>query len=481
MSKPLRPLIIEDSPEQAQLLVHELTAGGYELAYQRVDSAEAVIAALEHQTWDIILCDHYMPAFSSMDALSILQGKELDLPFIIVSGHISEEEAVAAMKAGAHDYVMKDKLARLVPAVERELKEAEERRKRKQTEALYHSLVEHLPQNVFCKDAAGLFTFANQRFCRAMGKPLSDIVGKTDADLFPPELARKHEQDDARVLESGKMLETVEEHPGPGQEKLYMQVIKTPLHDARGKVAGLQGIFTDVTERRRAEEAIRASLEEKTVLLREVHHRVKNNLQIVISLLRLQAARTKNSEALDTFQETGNRIHSMALLHEALYRSQSLAHVNFADYIESLCSHLFRSHGPKAVHVKLERHLEQVSMDLDRAVFCGLIVNELVSNALKHAFPDERTGRIAVELRTTPQEQILLKVADDGVGLPWGTNLRQTKTLGHQLVFMLAEKLRGTVEVTRDRGTAFCITFQAKPAEEPPPLPGLPNDQATQA
>lgn len=481
MSKPLRPLIIEDSPEQAQLLVHELTAGGYELTCQRVDSAEAVIAALERQTWDIILCDHYMPAFSSMDALSIMQGKELDLPFIIVSGHISEEEAVAAMKAGAHDYVMKDKLARLVPAVERELKEAEERRKRKQTEALYHSLVEHLPQNVFCKDAAGRFTFANQQFCQALGKPLPDIVGKTDADLFPPELARKHEQDDARVLETGKLLETVEEHSGPSGEKIYVQVVKTPLHDARGKVTGLQGIFTDITERRRAEEATRASLEEKTVLLREVHHRVKNNLQIVISLLRLQAARTKNPEALSTFQETGNRIHSMALLHEALYRSQSLAHVNFADYIESLCSHLFRSHGPKAVHVRLERHLEQVSMDLDRAVFCGLIVNELVSNALKHAFPDEHAGRIAVELRTTPQEQIFLKVTDDGVGLPWGLNLRQTKTLGHQLVFMLAEKLRGTIEVTRDRGTAFSITFQAKPAEEPPPLPSLPNDQTAQA
>jgi PAS domain S-box-containing protein len=481
MSKPLRSLIIEDSPEQAQLLIHELTAGGYELTYERVDTAEAVIAALERQNWDIVLSDHYMPGFSSMDALSLLQGKELDLPFIIVSGHISEEEAVAAMKAGAHDYVMKDKLARLVPAVERELKEAEERRKRKQTEALYHSLVEHLPQNVFCKDAAGRFTFANQRFCQALGKPLADIVGKTDADLFPPELARKHEQDDARVLQTGQMLETVEENPTADGKKLYAQVIKTPLHDARGKIAGLQGIFTDITERKRAEKATRASLEEKIVLLREVHHRVKNNLQIVISLLRLQAARTKNPEALDTFQETGNRIHSMALLHEALYRSQSLAHVNFADYIESLCSHLFRSHAPKAARVKLERHLEQVSMDLDRAVLCGLIVNELVSNALKHAFPDERTGRIAVELRATPEEQILLKVTDDGVGLPWGLNIRQTKTLGHQLVWMLTEKLRGTLEVTRDRGTAFCFVFPSKPPEEPPPLPGFPQTQPPQA
>ncbi len=477
MNKPLRPLIVEDSPEQAQLLVHELSLGGYEPAYERVDTAETMIAALERQTWDIILCDHYMPGFSSMDALAILQGKELDLPFIIVSGHISEEDAVAAMKAGAHDYVMKGKLARLVPAVERELKEAEERRKRKQSEVLYHSLVENLPQNVFCKDASGRITFANQRFCRALGKPLVEIIGKTDFDLFPPELARKHEQDDARLIKTGQILETVEEHLAPSQGKIYVEVIKTPLRDARGKVIGLQGIYTDVTERKRSEEAIRASLEEKTVLLREVHHRVKNNLQIVISLLRLQAVRTKNPEALDTFQETGNRIHSMALLHETLYRSQSLAHVNFADYIESLCSHLFRSHAQKATRVKLDRHLQNVSMDLDRAVLCGLIVNELVSNALKHAFPNDRSGRIAVELQTTPQEQILLKVADDGVGLPWGLNLHQTKTLGHQLVFMLTEKLRGTMEVTRDRGAAFCITFPSRPPEEHPDSPAVVNHQ----
>jgi PAS domain S-box-containing protein len=481
MSKPLRSLIVEDSPEQAQLLVHELTVGGYAPAYERVDTAEAMIAALERQSWDIVLSDHYMPTFSSMDALSILQGKELDLPFIIVSGHISEEEAVAAMKAGAHDYVIKGKLARLVPAVERELKEAEVRRQRKRSEVLYHSLVENLPQNVFCKDAAGRFTFANQRFCRAFGRPLAEIIGKTDADLFSPELARKHEQDDARILQTGQMLETVEEHQKPGGEKNYVEVIKTPLRDARGHVIGLQGIYTDITERKRAEAAIHASLEEKIVLLKEVHHRVKNNLQIVISLLRLQAVRTKNPEALDTLQETGNRIHSMALLHETLYRSQSLAHVNFADYIESLCSHLFRSHAQKAVRVKLERRLQNVNMDLDRAVLCGLIVNELISNALKHAFPADRSGRIAVEFGATPQEQILLKVADDGVGLPWGLNLRQTKTLGHQLVFMLTEKLRGTMEVARDHGTGFTITFPSKPPEEHPDSHIISSGHATGA
>ncbi len=220
--------------------------------------------------------------------------------------------------------------------------------------------------------------------------------------------------------------------------------------------------FQDITERKRDENAVRASLQEKTVLLKEVHHRVKNNLQTVTSLLNLQAVRTKNQTALDTLQETGNRVRSMALLHETLYRSETLGRVNFGNYIENICGHLFRSYGPKAAKIKLESHLEEVSVDLDQAVSCGLIINELVSNALKHAFPDGRAGRIEVELKRTPENQIVLKVADDGVGIPPEADIHQTGTLGHQLVFMLAEKLHGTVDVTRKPGTTFRISFPSR-------------------
>jgi len=238
------------------------------------------------------------------------------------------------------------------------------------------------------------------------------------------------------------------------------------FYDSQGRPIRSAGTVQDITEQKRAEDAIRASLKEKTVLLKEVHHRVKNNLQIVISLLNLQAVRIKNPEALDAMQETANRVRSMALLHETLYLSQSLARVNFASYIENICSHLFRSYGQKAAHIKLEPHLENIAIDLDQTVSCGLIINELVSNALKHAFPDGRSGRIAVELQATQEGQIALKVADDGVGLPPGLDVHQTETLGHQLVFMLVEKLRGTVDVTQNHGTVFRIAFQAKYGEE---------------
>jgi two-component sensor histidine kinase len=170
--------------------------------------------------------------------------------------------------------------------------------------------------------------------------------------------------------------------------------------------------------------------------------------------------RIKNPEALEAMQETANRVRSMALLHETLYLSESLARVNFGNYIEHICSHLFRSYGPKAARVKLDLRLENVATDLDQSVSCGLIVNELVSNALKHAFPEGQAGKIAVELCVSPEGQVALKVSDDGVGLPATFDVHQTGTLGHQLVFMLAEKLHGTVEVARESGTVFQIVFQ---------------------
>lgn len=333
--------------------------------------------------------------------------------------------------------------------------------------SLLNSLITTIPDNIYFKDLECRFVRINEAMSRSFGlRNPSEAVGKTDADFFAPEHARTALEDERRVIARGEsMVGREEKEIWPDGRVTWVSTTKVPLRDKAGKITGLVGVSRDITAHKRAEEEIRASLEEKTVLLKEVHHRVKNNLQIVISLLNLQSVRTKNTAALDTLQETGNRVRSMALLHETLYRSHNLAHVNFANYIENICSHLFRSYGPKAAHIKLEPHLEDVAIDLDRAVSCGLIINELVSNALKHGFPGGREGRIEVELRTTPQEQIVMRVADDGVGLPSGLDVHQTGTLGHQLVFMLVEKLRGAVEITRNHGVSFHITFQAKQGE----------------
>ncbi|MFA5191707.1 MAG: PAS domain S-box protein [Verrucomicrobiia bacterium] len=333
--------------------------------------------------------------------------------------------------------------------------------------SLLNSLITTIPDNIYFKDLDSRFVRINEAMSRSFGlRDPGEAVGKTDADFFAAEHVREALEDERRVMSRGEAMVGKEEKEIWLDGRVnWVSTTKVPLRDKTGKITGLIGLSRDITAHKRAEEEIRASLEEKTVLLKEVHHRVKNNLQIVISLMNLQSIRTKNTVALDTLQETGNRVRSMALLHETLYQSQNLAHVNFATYIENICSHLFRSYGPKAARVKLEPRLEDVTIDLDRAVSCGLIINELVSNAIKHAFPGGREGRIEVELRTTPEEQIILRVADNGVGLPPELDIHQTGTLGHQLVFMLVEKLRGAVEISRERGVAFHITFQAKQGE----------------
>lgn len=218
------------------------------------------------------------------------------------------------------------------------------------------------------------------------------------------------------------------------------------------------GTTTDITDHRQAEEALRASLEEKTALLKEVHHRVKNNLQIVSSLLHLQGAAGGPAPELVVLHEAQNRVRSMALIHEVLYSSGNLAKVDFPCYVEALCARLFRGFGLAAQRIRLERRVSDLALDIDRAVPCGLIINELVSNAVKHAFPGERSGCIGVEMGVNAGV-VHLRVTDDGCGLPPGLVIEESKTLGLRLICLLARQLKGVVTVARDHGTAVSLAF----------------------
>ncbi len=203
---------------------------------------------------------------------------------------------------------------------------------------------------------------------------------------------------------------------------------------------------------------IRQSLKEKEVLLKEIHHRVKNNLQVISSLLYLQSRNVKDKETLGILQDSQSRVRSMALVHERLYQSSDLARVDFAEYIRNLANYLFRSYGVNMNLIQLKIKVGEVLLGVDTAVPCGLILNELVSNSLKHAFPDDRQGEIYIELRAD-DGQLTLMVSDNGVGFPEGSGFRNTETLGLQLVNMLVDQLEGTIELDRRGGTTFKITF----------------------
>jgi two-component sensor histidine kinase/HAMP domain-containing protein len=217
----------------------------------------------------------------------------------------------------------------------------------------------------------------------------------------------------------------------------------------------------EITERKKAENQIKASLKEKEILLQEVHHRVKNNMQIISSLFSLQSGHIKDKQALEIFKSSQNRVRSMALIHERLYQSKDLTRVDFAEYSQSLATHLFSSYGINTNVIKFYINIKDVFLDINTAIPCSLIINELVSNSLKHAFPGNKKGEIKIAANPLNENEVELMVSDNGVGLPKKVDFRKTDSLGLHLVNLLAEdQLHGDIKLDRKRGTSFSIRFK---------------------
>jgi two-component sensor histidine kinase len=213
---------------------------------------------------------------------------------------------------------------------------------------------------------------------------------------------------------------------------------------------------------RESENQLRASLGEKEALLKEVHHRVKNNLQVISSLMSLQSEETRDAGLRAVFQEVNHRVRSMALVHEQLYQSADLARVDFAAYARSLLTYLWQAYGAETAGIRLTLNLEPLSLSVYTAVPLGLILNELAGNALKHAFHDRTGGEVRVALQRGPAGRVQLTVSDDGRGLPEGFDWGQARSLGLRLVQMLAGQLHADVAVSREEGTEFGITLEVK-------------------
>ena len=217
----------------------------------------------------------------------------------------------------------------------------------------------------------------------------------------------------------------------------------------------------EITERKRAEEKIKASLKEKELLLKEIHHRVKNNMQIIASMLSIQEIQIKDKSALQVFRESRNRVRTMALIHEKLYQSEDLARIDFSGYARSLATDLFATYNVTSDSIKLNLHVENVYLDIINAIPCGLIINELVSNSLKYAFPERQPGEITIDFRCENDVYYLI-VGDNGVGFPKYLDFRKSESLGLQLVRLLTKKVNGTIEIDKEKGTFFKITFKPK-------------------
>ena len=326
-----------------------------------------------------------------------------------------------------------------------------------ESERRFRAIFETAQEAIFLKDRDLRYTLGNPAFMRFLGLTDGEFVGRTDAELFGGEAAERFAGSDRLVL-AGEVAEMEHEVPAGGK-KFIFHAIKVPMRNKSGEIVGICGISRDTTERRRIEEALRASVREKDLLIKEVHHRVKNNMQIISSILSLQSVSVRDPAARECLAECQSRIRSMALVHEKLYRSGSLSRINFAEYLRSLSAALFHSCRTDAARVRLDFKASDVSLDVNTAIPCGLIANELIINTLKHGFPAGRSGSLRIGLEDLGDGRYRMSVADDGVGIPEDLDIRMTDSLGLQLVTLLVDQLGGKIELDRTGGTAFMITF----------------------
>lgn len=306
----------------------------------------------------------------------------------------------------------------------------------KESEVRLHRIIESNADSMLIVDGEGFIRFVNAATVSLFDRPEKELLGSHFG--FPTTAGDRVEINIVRPAATGltmaEMRITDIEWLG---QRMYLAVLR------------------DITEKRQAEKQIRESLAEKELLLKEIHHRVKNNMQIVSSLLKMQTRYVEDEKLLEIFRESQNRINAMATIHSILYASDNFATINFGKYIRDMAKQLFRSYNTNP-GISLELKADDCLLSIDTVIPCGLMINELISNALKHAFPEGRRGEILIEMNQSASG-IEMRFVDNGVGFPENLDFRNTKTLGMRLVSMLVKQLGGSIELIRNGGARFEI------------------------
>jgi two-component sensor histidine kinase/ActR/RegA family two-component response regulator len=413
-------LLVDDQPRNLQVLEAILADLGQNLvrAYSGLEALQRVLEA----DFAVIVLDIQMPGMDGLETAARIQrgARSHATPIIFLTAYDADHlEVFQGYSVGAVDYLSKP----FQPAIFRS------------------------------KVAAFVELFKKTQQLKLQAQLLEERTAeltKANADLRR-EIAQREQAEEALRTAHGL---------------LERRVADRTAELARANAA-LKG---EVRERLRTEEQMKASLQEKEVLLREIHHRVKNNLQVISSLLSLQARTIKDPLALEKFRESQSQVKTMALIHEKLYRSRNLARIDFAEYLRGLTAHLLRSHGPRGRSVALRVEGADVSLGIDTVIPCALLTHELIANSLKHAFPDGG-GEICIHLDAkdgvgTGDRRFVLTIRDNGIGLPAGFDIRQTESLGFQIVTALADQLNATIELADPPGATFHISFSESAAHE---------------
>ncbi len=374
----LRVLLLEDKIADSELTLNYLRHNGFQVKCTRVDTEAAYQANLATEI-DVILADYNLPQYDALRALKLLRETGLDIPFIIVSGSISEEVAVTCMKQGATDYLLKDRLARLAPAIHAALEQKQLRHDKRRAEAALHEsehrfrLLAENASDLICRlSPQGICLYASPACRVLLGHEARELIGRSICDFIHPDDTLAFGKAQSVVLASADAYTLINQmRRKDGRYNWFETTLRALRELETGTASEIHAVIRDITARQQAEERLRASLREKDVLLREIHHRVKNNLQIITSLLSLQAAYVHDEQAQTLFKESQLRIKSMALVHETLHQSKDLEKIDMAVYIRNLVNHLGCSYASQGEGVKVNITVKGVFLDIDTAVPCA--------------------------------------------------------------------------------------------------------------
>ncbi|MCX6555550.1 MAG: PAS domain S-box protein [Candidatus Aminicenantes bacterium] len=343
-----------------------------------------------------------------------------------------------------------------------------------QSENRYRLLIENQGEGIGLVNTEDRFIFANPAADELFGMEPGKLTGRTLQEFVSAADFEKIRNKTTARSDIGKeSYELKIIRPDGGERILHVTV--TPRIDESGQFSGVFGIFSDISDRKHDEEKIRKMLAEKELLLKEVHHRVKNNMMVIGSLLQIQAQRVNDQKTITILQESQNRIHAMMTIYEKLYRATDLTHIGLGEYFSELAGSLFAAYNVRPGTIDLETAISDIELDIDRTIPCGLIINELVSNTLKYAFPGDRKGHIRIEFhkieaggrgtKFCAPVQYALIVANDGVPLPAGFDIAKSTGFGLQLINMLAGQLGGKLRVISREWTEFEVIFPQNHAQ----------------
>jgi len=456
-------LIIEDNSSDIQSIRSYLKNLSEKL-YEIVDCSTLSqgIHLISKHKFDVILLDLWLPDSNGVSTLKTIRKAGIDLPVIVLTTEKNDETGLELIKEGAQDYILKDQLQS--SNLEKSLKYAIERK---------HLLLElnkslQLFEETFEQAAVGFSNLSfdgkyikiNKKFADILGYTKEELIIKSIEDITHPD-DLKEDLQNLELLINGKIdsYKIEKRYIKKNGSVIWVSLTRTGIRLNRKDNEYLFTTIEDITERKNLEEDLKALVIEKDLLIKESHHRIKNNLQLVSSLLNISLLNLKENNAKDLLMDSQNRIRSISNLHEYLYKSSELNSVNIQHYLNNFLDYLRASFSTDAHNIKLIKNINEFIIKNDLAVSIGLITNELITNAIKYAFKNREQGIIVIEAKKV-DDLVLLVIRDNGVGLDENISLKDAETLGFQIVNALAMQHDGSVDCNVNNGTEFCVKLK---------------------